>query len=200
VSSSPSPTAEDSAPWLKQLQKDTDDLLLALIYGAEGQALFLSDLAWYSYESGVDMQQQLHSLVVSHLKHCSQCPATANAAMLEALAMLCVAFGTGLVLKLAPQYSLAAVRAAVAPWMVLLGGLMRVVGGMRQKVQQVLTMWGAGGMGLVAAQDDLVTLIKAVRKVCLLGDPDVQLMLCWLGTCAVHGTGAAPGPTFGGGG
>ena len=197
VASSPLPTLEDSGPWLKQLQDNTDDMLLALIYGAEGQAILLGDQEWYSYETGVDMQQQLHSLVVSYLKRCSQCPATANAAMLEGLAMLCVAFGTGLALKLAQQYSLAAVRAAVAPWMVLLGRLMRVLAAcMQQKVQQVLTMRGAGGMGLVAAQDDLVTLIKAARRICLLGDPDVQLMQCWLGTCAGQFAGQEqhPGP------
>jgi hypothetical protein len=180
---------------LEQLQEKTDELLLELIYNS----LLLDDVEWYSYGTGADMQQQLHSLATSYLKRCSQCPATTNAALLEGLMMICLAFGSGLTANLSLQYSLAAVRAALAPWMVLLGRLMRVLAGcMRQKVQQVLDVRGAGGVALAAAQDDLSVLITAARQICMVGNPDAHLIFCWLHGCADKFTGQEqhPGPPW----
>jgi hypothetical protein len=83
--------------------------------------------------------------------------------------------------------------------MVLLGRLMRVLAGcMREKVQQVLDVRGAGGVPLAAAQDDLSALITAARQICMVGDPDAHLIFCWLHGCADTFTGQKqhPGPPW----
>jgi hypothetical protein len=193
----PSLAAEDSTPFLKQLQEKTEELLQDLICGdGQGKGLLTGDDDWFSYERGADMRQQLHGLAISYLKRCSQCPATANAAVLEGLATLCVAVGTGLAEKLAPEYSLAAVRAAVAPWMVLLGRLMRVVPEcMPQRVLQLLAVQEAGGVALAVVQDALITLIWAARTCCMVGGPKAQhLKKCWLGSQAGELTGQEQHP------
>jgi hypothetical protein len=197
AAASPSPAAQHSSPSLKQLQAKIDELLQDLVsLNDERESLVLDSEAWFCYERGANMRQQLHGFAVSYLKHCSECPATANAAVLEGLATLCVAVGTGLAEKLAPQYSLAAVRAAVAPWMVLLGRLMRVVGGcMRQRLQQVLAMLTAAGTAAAAAYEGLVVLIKAASVCCLVGQSIEQyLKPCWLSSHARQFTGQEQHP------
>jgi len=184
---------------LAQLRKYADFMLQLLLPSVQDPK-FASPLIGHALDGpfrGGDQRQLLFGLAVSHTKRCSTSgPLLVEPAVLEAFARLPAYFSCMLAAQLAEDYSLAAVRAAVAPWMVLLGRIMRVTGYvLRQRLSAAADLAKAGGgvmlegMGgeYVQAVVGLVKVAQRCLSDCVMDE--VTVMDCWLADKAGAFTG-----------